>query len=104
MNIYELKSYQLQSEGMKFNKTAYGSKACSYVILSFLLMVFFFCIGGALLYCGLVYHYGKEIVESGLICLVISSIFLGVNFINQLQYGKLLKEYVESKAEEDKKE
>ena len=105
MNVYELKNYQLQSEAIKFNKTAYGSKAASYVIISFFVAVIFFCIGGALIYCELAYHYGKELILPGLICLVISSIFLGVNFINQLQYGRLLREYIESKAKDiDKKE
>lgn len=101
MNIYELKGYEMHIESLKFNKTAYGSKAFSYIILPLFLSIIFFCVGFSLILSELAYHYGNGLVLPGLMCLIITSIFFEVYLMNQLQYGRMLKEYIESKEKKD---
>lgn len=99
MNIYKLNKEEIEAAHNEFNKTNYGKRVKIFSMLPFfagyilLLMLFVVIIGGAI-------ANSEESIFSPTVIILLSSMSIlsfSIGSITQLQYGKMLKEYVESK-------
>ena len=91
MNIYKLKTDEVQKLHNEFNKTDFGRRANVFALLPLV---------GAVV--SLVLFVVEDILKDG------SYLFLGLAFLNmsflaisQLQYGNMLKDYAQSKKDKE---
>ena len=99
MSIYKLKKEEIEEIHNEFNKTDFGKRAKIFSMIPFfsgyicLLMLFIVTIGGAI-------TNSEESIFSPIVIVLLSlaaMLCFSIGAIRQLQYGKMLKEYVESK-------
>ena len=99
MNIYKLKREEIKKMHDEFNKTDYGKRAKAFSVLpllaGFIWLVFLiasFYINNIADTEEVVFDMTEIILLSGL-----ATINISIGCITQLQYGRVLKEYIESK-------
>lgn len=89
-NTYELKNIEVMNIHNEFNKTGFGWRAKFFSIGPLFIGILF-------LIAGFIFFGIYENIEAGLICALGAGIsYIGL-CITQLQYGSLLKEYIDSK-------
>ena len=97
MDIYKLNNKELKEVSKEFDKTAYGSKCKLFIFLP-LVMIFFLILMlvGLLVLSDEYTNDNITLIYTGIFVSAIA-IIQGLICMSQLHYGKMLKEYVDSK-------